>query len=188
MKIRLAHMGDLKQLVGLERLTLNDELNDQEQTNGLDGQAFGEPEIRLLIDSHWICVAERKVDCLDEKSCEIVGYVIAGGWPFFESWPVYQHILKRLRKLSLDGVKLTKSNSCQYGPIWIKRDCRGQGIFEALVSEIKNQLQTKFRFMLTFIGEENMASFSAHTNKASMQVLDFFTFDGRDYYLLASST
>ncbi|MEI6858758.1 MAG: GNAT family N-acetyltransferase [Shewanella sp.] len=188
MKIRLAHKGDLKQLVGLERLHLDDELHDGEQAKALDGQAFGEAEIKQLIDSHWICVAEREVGGLDVKNGEIVGYVMAGGWPFFESWPVYRHILKRLRDLSLDGVKLTKSNSCQYGPIWIKRDCRGQGIFEALVSEIKNQLQTKFPFMLTFIAEDNMASFSAHTNKASMQVLDFFTYDDRDYYLLASST
>ena len=188
MNIRLARMGDLKQLVALERIHLNDELSDGAQAHALDGQAFGEAELRQLIESHWICVAERKLDRLDGQNGEIVGYVIAGAWSFFESWPVYRHILKRLKEFSLGGVKLTKSNSCQYGPIWIKKEYRGQGIFETLVSEIKTHAQAQFPFMLTFIAEDNMASFSAHTNKASMQVLDFFTFDDRDYYLLALST
>lgn len=181
MNIRLAHLGDLSQLQQLEQTNLNDELSGSEQSYGLDGQAFGSAELKLLISEHWIVVAEQD----NGENGEIVGYVIAGGWPFFESWPVYRNILRRLGDFSVDGTKISKMNSCQYGPIWIKKSCRGQGIFEALVNYLKLQVQPKYQFMLTFIAEDNLASFSAHTNKASMQVLDFFTFDDRDYYLLA---
>jgi len=181
MNIRLAHPGDLNQLQQLEQTYLNDELSGSEQSYGLDGQAFGLAELEQLIAAYWIVVAEEEHG---EKG-EIVGYVIAGGWPFFESWPVYRNVLRRLGDFSVNGSKITKVNSCQYGPIWIKKSCRGQGIFEALVNYLKLQVQPKYQFMLTFIAEDNLASFSAHTNKASMQVLDFFTFDDRDYYLLA---
>ena len=181
MNIRLAHLGDLSQLQQLEQTNLNDELSGSEQSYGLDGQAFGSAELKLLISEHWIVVAEQD----NGENGEIVGYVIAGGWPFFESWPVYRNILRRLGDFGVDGSKITKANSCQYGPIWIKESCRGKGIFEAMVNYLKSQVQPKFQFMLTFIAEDNLASFSAHTNKASMQVLDFFTFDDRDYYLLA---
>lgn len=186
MNIRLAHIGDLKQLVELERKHLNDEINDDSQADALDGQVFGEKELKMLIERHWICVAEKESDDhFPGHSGDILGYVIAGKWPFFESWPIYRNILRNITELSVSGRALSRSNSCQYGPIWIKKSCRGQGIFESLVNGIKAQVKSEFPFMLTFIAEDNLASFSAHTNKASMQVVDYFTFDERDYYLLA---
>ncbi len=183
MNIRLAHQGDLKQLIELEQLHLNDELNDGSQSS-LDGQAFGKAELKQLIEQHWICVAEPD----NAVNGEIVGYVIAGSWSFFEAWPVYRNILKKLNQFSVGITQLTKQNSCQYGPIWIKREYRGQGLFESLVNGIKKQVKPRYPFMVTFIAEDNMVSFSAHTNKASMQVLDYISFDDRDYYLLAAST
>ncbi len=176
MEIRVAHLNDIEQLQRLERQNVNDELGNESQAHGLDGQTFGANELTHLIELGCIVIAEDRT--------EIVGYVIAGPWAFFQSWPVYRHILKQLGQFSVNGVKLTQTNSCQYGPIWIKKTYRGQGIFEQLVTMLKGRVSTQFPFMLTFIAEDNMASFSAHTNKASMQVLDFFTFDDRDYYLL----
>ncbi|AQS37797.1 hypothetical protein Sps_02645 [Shewanella psychrophila] len=189
MNIRPAHIGDLEQLIELEKLHLNDELNDGSKAKTLDGQAFGKAELKELIENHWICIAEKNMakDSSTETR-EIIGYVIAGRWTFFEAWPVYRRILKGLKELNVDGSQLSKGNSCQYGPIWIKKECRGQGIFEALVNGIKAQVKNEFSFMLTFIAEDNLASFTAHTKKASMVVLDYFTFDDRDYYLLALST
>ncbi|MFT5235105.1 MAG: hypothetical protein ACI8SK_000280 [Shewanella sp.] len=180
MEIRLAQLDDVEQLQRLESHNINDELGSESQDHGLDGQAFGANELTHLIEKGCIVIAQ------DSK--EIVGYVIAGPWAFFQTWPVYRHILKQLGQFSVTGVKLTQINSCQYGPIWIKRAYRGQGIFEQLVTTLKGHISTQFSFMLTFIAEDNMASFSAHTNKASMQVLDFFTFDERDYYLLVLDT
>ena len=180
MDIRLAHLDDIEQLQQLERHYLNDELTDASQSYGVEGQAFGAKELTLLVEKGWIVVAEDNRD--------IVGYVIAGPWSFFETWPVYRYILNRLGQFNLPNTKLTKTNCCQYGPIWIKKAYRGQGIFEKLVNTLKGQVSAKYPFMLTFIAEDNMASFSAHTNKASMQVLDFFTFDDRDYYLLVLPT
>lgn len=177
MEFRLANLVDVEQLQMLERQNLNDELGNGSQAHGLDGQAFGAQELTHLIEKGWIVVAE--------DGQEIVAYVIAGPWSFFQTWPVYRHILKQLGQFNLNGVKLTKDNSCQYGPIWIKKAYRGQGIFEQLVDILKGHVKIKYPFMLTFIAEDNITSFSAHTNKASMQVLDFFTFDDRDYYLLA---
>ncbi|WP_065188232.1 GNAT family N-acetyltransferase [Shewanella woodyi] len=180
MKTRLALSGDVEQLEKLERLYQNDELGDASQAGGFDGQVFGSKDLRNLIEKGWIVVAEEKQ--------VILGYVIAGPWPLFETGPVYRHILARLQRVEFGSAKLTKTNSCQYGPIWIHPEYRGQGTFEFLVSTLKEHVRAKYPFMITFIAEDNMISFSAHTNKASMQVLDFFTFDDRDYYLLVLPT
>jgi L-amino acid N-acyltransferase YncA len=133
-----------------------------------------------LVLQHWIVVAQVEQ--------QIVGYVIAGRWGFFEAWPIYRTLLNRLSQLEWDGPKLTKHNSCQYGPIWVHQAYRGQGVFEALVQEVRRAVAPHFRYMLTFIAEDNERSFSAHTRKAQMQVVDFFTVSARDYYLMVSHT
>ncbi|MGL5906827.1 MAG: GNAT family N-acetyltransferase [Shewanella sp.] len=178
MKIRLAGTQDIDLLVILEQKHLNDELASA--TMGLAGQAFSAAELTQLVCQHWVVVAE--VDG------NIIGYVIAGRWDFFNTWPIYRHLLRHLGLLQWDGPRLTPTNSCQYGPIWIHQAYRGNGIFELLVNHLKTVVAPNFSYMLTFIAEENERSFAAHTAKANMQVVDFFDYESRGYYLLASKT
>lgn len=174
MQTRLATKQDIDTLATLERQHLNDEL----MSGGfhLEGQAFTRTELTQLVEKHWIVVAE-----VNER---IIGYVIAGRWSFFETWPIYRNMLKRLNRINGDGPQLTTQNSCQYGPIWIDNAHRGQGVFEALVAGIYREVAPSFDYMVTFIADENERSLAAHTRKANMHVADFFTFSDRDYYLL----
>ncbi|MGL5360060.1 MAG: GNAT family N-acetyltransferase [Shewanella sp.] len=178
MNIRLASTQDIDLLAMLEQKHLNDELASANM--GLTGQAFSAAELTQLVCQHWVAVAE-----VDGK---IIGYVIAGRWSFFEAWPIYRALLRRLGQLDWDGPRLTSANSCQYGPIWIHPEYRAQGIFELLVKHIKQAVAPSFTYMLTFIAEDNERSFAAHTAKANMQVVDFFDFESRGYYLLAGKT
>ncbi|MCH1929665.1 GNAT family N-acetyltransferase [Shewanella sp. A25] len=182
MNTRLATLKDVDVLAVLEKQFLNDELSS---TGGnLKGQSFNKAELTELVNHHWIMLAEDKG--------QIIGYVIAGRWSFFEAWPIYRNLLNRLSKIGADASdefrQLTKQNSCQYGPIWVNSQYRGQGVFEALVEALSRELRPHFRYMVTFIAEENERSFAAHTRKASMQVLDYFGFSARDYYLMAART
>ncbi len=174
LQTRLATLKDVAVLASLERQHLNDEL----VSGGfnLAGQAFTPSELTQLIEKHWVLVAE--------VQGKIIGYVIAGRWSFFEAWPIYRFILKRLEKNNSDSPRLTRQNSCQYGPIWIDKGYRGQGVFEALVARVYQEVAPSFEHMVTFIAEENERSLAAHTRKANMQVKDFFTFSDRDYYLM----
>nr|WP_275658906.1 GNAT family N-acetyltransferase [Shewanella sp. Isolate11] len=164
----------------MEHSQLEAELAASQRGGVMQGQAFSQDELSILVKQHWIVVAE--------SDGEIVGYVIAGSWSFFENWPIYRRLLSRIHQHSIEQQGLTQTNCCQYGPIWISPAHRGKGIFEALVSELKSQVKVRYPFMLTFIAEDNDRSFAAHTQKAAMQVVDFFDFDGRDYYLLATAT
>lgn len=169
--IRLARAEDIASLQKLEQKHHQEELGDADV--GKQGQVFSQSDLRELVENHWILLAE--VDC------RIIGYVIAGRWQFFESWPIYRHLLKQL-----PNVGLKRQQTCQYGPIWIDSDYRGQGVFGLLVEKLKLQLQGEFQYMCTFIAEDNQRSYAAHTKKADMQVLDFFDFHGQGYYLLSS--
>ncbi|WP_299492619.1 GNAT family N-acetyltransferase [uncultured Shewanella sp.] len=179
MRIRVAHAKDVNALAQLEQTYLQDELS-QGQTKLMQGQSFNPNELALLIDKEYVWVAEVEDN--------IIAYVIAGSWSFFKRWPIYQMLLGRITQLQLDTVSLSLHNCCQYGPIWIHPSYRGQGVFNTLVNNIKQQVALKFPYMITFIAEDNERSFAAHTQKAAMQVIDFFTFEDRDYYLLLSHT
>lgn len=179
MEIRAAHAEDISSLAQLEQTYQQDELS-QGQTSKLQGQSFNHDELALLIEKEYLWVAE--VDS------HIIAYVIAGSWAFFENGPIYQMLLRRMQHVELDSATLTKHNTCQYGPVWIHPHYRGQGLFNQLVNQIKQQVSTKYPYMVTFISDENERSFAAHTQKAAMQVIDFFTFEDRDYYLLLSHT
>ena len=179
MLVRLARRDDVQAIASLERSQLEAELEPSQRGGTMQGQAFSCQEITRLVEQHWLVVAE--------VEGYIVGYVIAGEWAFFESWPIYRRLLSRLGEHQICDSRLSRENSCQYGPIWIHPAHRGQGIFEAMVAELKLAVQKQYPYMLTFIAEDNERSFAAHTHKASMQVIDFFDFDGRDYYLLATA-
>ncbi|MFT5790500.1 MAG: L-amino acid N-acyltransferase YncA [Shewanella sp.] len=178
--IRLATPEDVLSLAALEQSQLQDELSIEQRNNSLAGQSFSEADLACLVTQHWVVVAE-----LDGQ---IIGYVIAGRWAFFKQWPIYRNLLNRLPRIDYDRAKLTQANCCQYGPIWIATDYRGQGIFEALVQFLRKAVAKELPYMLTFIAEDNAGSFAAHTRKGGMQVVDFISFDERDYYLLVLPT
>lgn len=180
MNIRRAKTSDIAALAALEQQHLQDELAADKRDNSLQGQSFSQADLTTLVNQHWVVVAE--------VEGEIMGYVIAGRWSFFKQWPIYRNLLNRLPRLEYERAKLTEKNCCQYGPIWIDSRHRGKGIFESLVAFVKKQVGNELAYMLTFIAEDNVGSFAAHTRKGGMQVVDYISFDGRDYYLLVLPT
>lgn len=179
-KIRLATMQDVAALAALEQSQQQDELAIEQRNNSLAGQSFNQSDLTSLVKQHWVVVAELDGD--------IIGYVIAGRWSFFKQWPIYRNLLNRLPRIDYEKAKLTENNCCQYGPIWIASEHRGQGIFEALVQFVKKSVAKELPYMVTFIAEDNAGSFAAHTRKGGMQVIDFISFEERDYYLLVLPT
>ncbi|KIO38219.1 GNAT family N-acetyltransferase [Shewanella sp. cp20] len=182
MTIRLATGADLDALVALEAREWQAELTPGQRGALMTGQHFSRQELSELIQKHWLLLAER--------GGEIAGYVIAGHWSFFGDWPLYRSLVKRLEtsRFEMPQGMVGASNSCQYGPIWIAPSQRGTGLFAELVAELKTRVAPQYPYMVTFIAEDNERSFAAHTQKGGMQVLDFFEFDGRGYYLLATAT
>lgn len=172
MRVRLAQIEDIKQLVVLEQQHINDEVGNEQ--DALQGHHFGEEEFKVLVSKYWVVVAE--------KNQQIIGYVLAGGWEFFKHWPIYRAMVKRLPRID---AQVSERNSCQYGPIWVHPKHRGQGIFRALVREVSRCAALQYEYLVTFIAEDNQHSYLAHTSGANMQVLDFFTYHDRDYFLLS---
>lgn len=178
MQIRQATVNDIEQIAQLERQHLNDELSSN--SAAMSGQGYSVNDLQQILRQGWIVVAETN----STTNSAIIGYVFAGPWAFFTQFSIYKHIVKQLRHIDFNGTSLTEKNSCQYGPIWIASSSRGQGIFEKLVDKIRQLSRQKYSHMVTFIAEENQHSYFAHTRKGQMQVIDFFDYADRGYYLL----
>ncbi|MGB0893358.1 MAG: GNAT family N-acetyltransferase [Parashewanella sp.] len=176
MNIRLATLSDLDAVAHLEQQYLSDEIVDNRQL--MAGQSFKQKDLQQLIKQGWIILAE--------VNHQIIGYVFVGDWKFFAQWPIYQFIIKQLNNYQIDFTSLSKSNSCQYGPIWISPQYRGKGIFKQLVDKARQVSRQKYSKMVTFIAEDNQHSYFAHTQKGNWSVIDFFDYQQRDYYLLIS--
>lgn len=176
--IRKALFTDVTAIVQLERAHVDDELSGSD--NQLHAHSFTKSEVGQLINQHWFMVAE--------EQGQIIGYVMAARWSFFSAQPLYRHIIQKIKFAELAGQALSTTNSCQYGPVWIQESKRGQGVFAALVSELKKQLNTSFPFMVTYVAADNARSLAAHQQKAAMTQIDQFRFEQRDYCLLATST
>ena len=101
---------------------------------------------------------------------------------------MYQKIIQKLPSLETDQdglpLRINQENSLQYGPIWIAEPYRGQGIFVQLVNQLVLATKNKSRYLVAYIAEDNGRSFKAHTQYADMQVVDYFGFQQRDFYLL----
>ena len=176
--IRKAILADVNAIVQLERAHVNDELTTKQGV--LHAHSLTVNEVKQLINQHWIVVAEQQGN--------IIGYVVAAKWAFFASQPLYRYIIQRIKFADCEGQALTTTNTCQYGPIWINRSYRGQGIFEAMVNELKLALKDRYPFMVTYIAADNLRSLAAHYNKAGMHLIEHFSFEQRNYHLLVSDT
>ena len=171
MKIRQATQHDLPTIAQLEQTHLNAELTSDSAQ--MLGQGFTLEDLNHFLSQGWIVIAEIET--------KIIGYVICADWKAFKRWRIYNDILKLLAN---EHWHISHCNSCQYGPIWIDEHHRSIGVFEQLVSAVKKLSVQKYQVMVTFIAEENQHSYFAHTKKGNMQVLDFFEFEDRGYYLL----
>ncbi|WP_394131206.1 GNAT family N-acetyltransferase [Shewanella maritima] len=174
-QIRIAVNADAAQLAQLEQRFNADELG--QSSSMLEGQCLNQTQLQQLIQQQWVVVAEDKQT--------IVGYVIAARWPFYQQQGLYRVIKQQLKQCQLHGQPLSEHNSCQYGPIWIEQRFRGQGLFQRLVEFLTQQVKASMPYVVAFIAEDNERSFAAHTSKGNMQVIDYISYQQRDYYLLA---
>ena len=172
MKIRQASESDLPTLAQLEQTHINAELTSN--NDAMLGQGFNRNELKGFVDNGWIVIAQ------DNQN--IIGYVICANWEAFQKWPIYKAILKQIKEIE---PTYNQQNTCQYGPIWLHEDHRSKGIFEQLVTAVKQLSTQKYQTMITFIAEENQHSYFAHTKKTNFTVIDFLEFDERGYYLLS---
>lgn len=181
MKIRIGTAADIEQVLELQNKYLITNTNDSEKEQGFVSTPFSVSEIKEIIDFGGFFVAENT----DEK---IVAYVVVCSWKFFTQWPTFKYMASRFPKLTFDGKPVDIMSSFEYGPICIDKAYRNSDLLLNLFETMRLAMKERFPIGVTFINKLNKRSFSAHTKKLKLKVIDEFSFNGHNFYTLVFKT
>jgi hypothetical protein len=180
-EVRLAKIEDIPKILELHFKYQIDSIHEEDKQDGFITTAFTKEQMSELIES------EQGLFIAINGSC-IVAYAMAASWQFWSRWPMFAHMIKDLPNLNYEGYKLSTDNSYQYGPVCVDKSVRGKGVFEHIFKYCLNEMSNRYPVLVTFINKINPRSFSAHTKKVGLTIIQEFEFNSNQYYELACLT
>tara|TARA_B100001063_G_scaffold179147_1_gene168197 strand:- start:1866 stop:2432 length:567 start_codon:yes stop_codon:yes gene_type:complete len=180
-ELRKGRLSDISEVLQLHSKYQIDSIKEEDKKDGFVTTAFTKEELSSLIekeDGLFLCFVNN----------ELVAYVMCASWSFWSVWPMFKHMLKNLPNLSYKGIKLSEYNSYQYGPICIDKSQRGTDVLPLLFDFAREEMNSKYPLLITFINKNNPRSFQAHTKKLGLAVITEFEFNNNSYYELAYDT
>ena len=151
-------------------------LSPEERKSGFVTTPFTSEQIQNRVVNNGLFLAE------DQN--QIVAYVFAGKWSFFEQWPIFPYMTSRFPDLQFRDFEINSEATFQYGPVCVHKNYRGQRIFNQVFEEMRLEWRKKFAFSITFINSINTVSVKAHI-KLGWEVIDHFEFNNNQYLGLA---
>jgi hypothetical protein len=180
MDIRPALEADIPGVLALQEANLFENLTDEQKAAGFVTTRYTVEQVQALIDENGLFVAH--------DGGAVVGYAVAASWQFLSQWPIFPHMIARLIGRDLFGTAISEANTFQYGPVCVDATRRGTDLFPRLFENMRQNLSLRYPVGLTFINRVNGRSFRAHTAKLGLEVVDEFSFSGRDYFSLGFPT
>ena len=174
---RLGTSKDINGVLALQVLNLQANLPITTLENGFVTTPFTPTLIEQIIQMDGLFVAEDKG--------QIIAYVYAGSWAYFQQWPIFDFMIARFPSLQFNKQLITVENSFQYGPICIATDYRGKGVLQKIFEEMRIAFASKYSISITFINAINKRSTKAHVEKLGWEIIDKFTFNNNQYLGLA---
>ena len=199
-QVRLAEVGDIEGIRALMKKYHRDTISDEDRPDGFVTTAITDGQLTELIEKERgvMIIAEPSGEGpadegpADEGSGEgpdkVLGFCFAAPWEFWTAWPLFRHMIGIIPDYEFDGKKITVEETYQYGPVCVDRSLRGTGAFEELFFASLKQFRDRYPVMLTFVNQINKRSENAHNNKAHMETLGKFDFDGNHYLLMGIRT
>ena len=186
MEVRLAKLGDMEGVKDLLRKYHRDTISDEDRPDGFVTTAITDEQLAELIEKEkGVTIIAAPSDCGPDK---VLGFCFAAPWEFWETWPLFRHMMDIIPDYEFEGKRLVLSDTYQYGPMCVDRSIRGTGAFEALFFASLDQFRGRFPIMLTFVNQINKRSENAHNNKAHMETIGTFDFGDNHYFLMGIRT
>ncbi|HZW78008.1 MAG TPA: GNAT family acetyltransferase [Flavobacteriaceae bacterium] len=173
----IATKEDIPGVLLLQEKYLFKNMSVEERAEGFVTTPFTETQIEDILKQNGLFVAKKKH--------EVVAYIFAADWKYFEQWEIFNYMVSRFPNLSFQGQALTTQNTFQYGPVCIDKKFRGQGLFNELFEEMRVEFKKRFPISITFINKINAVSTAAHTKKLGWEIIDEFEFNSNQYLALA---
>ncbi len=178
---RLAKITDTDEILTLHQRYQVDSISEQDKPDGFITTAFTQKQLVDLINQEqgvFVAIQGRK----------IIGYAMSASWQYWSNWPIFAYMMENLTSFEYKGIRLSATNSYQYGPICVDKAVRGTGVFESLFEFALAQMSTRYRVLVTYVNKSNMRSYQAHTRKVDLDQLTEFEFNQNNYHQLVCLT
>ncbi len=173
---RAANLQDISGILELQEKYLHSSLSPEERKSGFVTTPFTKEQIEDRVKNKGMFITE------DES--QIIAYIFAGKWDFFEQWPIFPYMTSRFPHLSFKDYLVTVEDTFQYGPVCVDKKYRGKGIFNHTFEAMRLEWQKQFPLSITFINATNLVSIKAH-DKLGWKLIDRFYFNENQYLTLA---
>ena len=180
-ELRKGRVVDIPSVLDLHFKYQIDSIKEEDKKDGFITTAFTKDELSSLIkdeDGLFLCFVDDK----------LVAYVMCASWKFWSVWPMFKFMLNNLSELRYKDLQLSEANSYQYGPICIDKSQRGSDVLPLLFDFARDEMNSKYPILVTFINKNNPRSFQAHTKKLGLEVITEFEFNNNSYYELVYDT
>jgi hypothetical protein len=113
----IATITDIPGILMLQEKYLVTNLTVEQKKNGFVTTPFTTEQLTEIIHQTGLFIAK--------NNDQIIAYAFAGSWQYFSQWPIFNVITKRFADLTFKDLKITTTNSFQYGPVCIDEKYRG---------------------------------------------------------------
>lgn len=103
---------------------------------------------------------EKHTIALDNK--KVIGYVLAMTKKSKDDIAILQPMFELFEEIPYADKKVSDYNYMVVGQVCVDKEYRGQGIFDTLYQNYKNDFATKYDFAITEIALKNQRSMTAH--------------------------
>jgi len=173
----LASDAELEAVARLQQENLGRNVSeDDKATQGFVSVETPMELLKKISDEEGITVAR-----VDGK---VAGYIMPITVEHGKHIPLLEPFIARFKNIQVDGRPLAAYRHCIIGQICIDAQYRGQGIFEQLYQELGARLAQRYDVAITEVGANNPRSLHAHTKKAGLKVIEQYTANGQDWYVL----
>jgi hypothetical protein len=177
METRIGLAADIPGIIALQAQNLLANLAVDQLSDGFVTTPFTPELITELLAQQGVFVAV--------QNNQVIAYALAGGWDFFDRWPIFSHMVSLIPSWQFQDQPLTVEKTFQYGPVCVDKKYRGQQVLPPLFEILRLNLASRYSIGVTFINQLNPRSYAAHTKKLNWQLVAEFEFNSGNFYGLA---
>lgn len=175
-KCEIGNHADIEGVLDLQEKYLYRNLTAEEREKGFVTTPFTKSQIEEILEQNGLFVAKNEHE-------KIVAYVFAADWDYFSQWEIFNFMVSRFPQINYRGIKVSKENTFQYGPICIDIPYRGKALMNKITEAMRLEFVKRFPISLTFINQINKISTHAH-QKLGWEIIDRFDFNNNRYITL----
>ena len=177
MRIRPAVAADTYPILSIQTANLYANLTEEERRGGFLSAAF--------TAEHFVQMTREVVVMVADDEGEVCGYLCAGSLEFHRQFPLLAAMLDRFERVSFLGRPLTAQRTFIYGPVCVARSHRGRGLLRGLYDALRREVAGGYDAGVAFVAKDNQRSLAAHTDGLGMTLAGDFSFNGKQYWILA---